>query len=353
MQGSCLLNFQKKTNMKNVTLSLSCFLVCSFYAGAQTITSAWAPSPWRANEIHYTENVSGVSPGAAGSGQTWDFSGLSDDSVNIEEIVPPAGLPEAGLFGTATHASVVTDGDGVTLATYFQTSASAYTLLGAGIAGGGNTGSFNYTNPIDLFRFPIGFGQAYNDPFESTITAIGFSFQRNGAVQVDVDGSGTLSTPIGTFNNVLRVKSVETYNLLGLPPIPGSSTSGVVTTYNFISADYPGAILLSYVIDDDNIGNVDTTIGFADPNFQSIADLLTEELSVFPVPASDILHIQAGTSVSSVDLFDINGRSIAQQAVNSGNLLKIDVADIPAGVYVIRIFLSNGSISNRRVIITH
>jgi len=338
--------------MKNVTLPLVCLAACSFYAGAQTITSSWAPQPFRANEIHYTENVSGVEVGAAGSGQNWDFSSLSDDSVNVESIVPTSGLPFTSEFPEATHASVVSDAEG-TFVSYFRTSASAYTLLGAGIEGSGASGSFIYSNSVDLFRFPIGFGQAYNDDFESTISALGFSYQRNGAVQVDVDGSGTLTTPIGTFSNVLRVKSVETYNLVGLPPIPGASTSGVITTYNYISADHPGSILLSYVIDNDNIGNVDTTIGFADPNFQSIEQIANDGFNLFPVPASNQINITSNLGIVNVELFDISGRRSSQIAFNGVSKALVDVALLPAGVYVARVQLVNGSTVNRRVIVSH
>lgn len=346
------LTFHKNTNMKNVTLPLACFLACSFYAGAQTITSSWAPAPYKANEIHYTENVSGVEAGAAGSGQNWDFSSLTDDSVNVESIVPTTGLPFASEFTEATHASVVSDPEG-TFVSYFKTTSSAYTILGAGFEGGGISGTFIYSNPIDLFRFPIGFGQAYNDDFESTITALGFSYDRNGAVQVDVDGSGTLTTPIGTFSNVLRVKSVETYNLLGLPPIPGASTSGVVTTYNYISADHPGSILLSYIINDDNIGNVDTTIGFADPNFQSIEQISKNEFNLFPVPAADKINITSNSGILNVELFDISGRRSTQIAYNGVSKAVIDVALLPSGVYVARVQLVNGTVMNRRVIVSH
>lgn len=93
--------------MKNVTITLGCFLAVASQVNAQTIESSWAPSPWRGNEIHYSENVSGVEAGSAGSGQSWNYATLSDDSVNTESIVPPAGQPSADLFGAATLASVI------------------------------------------------------------------------------------------------------------------------------------------------------------------------------------------------------------------------------------------------------
>ncbi|MCB0819462.1 MAG: hypothetical protein KDC13_02475, partial [Bacteroidetes bacterium] len=311
--------------MKKITLSMGCFVALAFQLSAQTIGSSWAPSPWRGNEIHYTENVSGVDAGSAGSGQTWNYASLSDDSVNVESIVPPAGQNSADMFPAASLASVIVDGDGVTLSSYFQASASAYTVLGASVTDGTTTGTFVYSNPFDLFRFPIGFGQSYSDDFESSVTALGFTYQRNGTVQVDVDGSGSLATPFGAFPEVLRVKSVETYQLIGLPPIPGVSTSGVVTTYNYISAANPGLLLMTYIIDDDNIGNVDTTIAFSNPNYVGIERVNEESFSMYPVPASSEVRISAGTPISNIELFDMNGRSAAVVAANGSTQAVIGV----------------------------
>ncbi len=91
-----------------------------------------------------------------------------------------------------------------------------------------------------------------------------FSVTKNGSVDVEVDGSGTLITPQGTFDDVLRIKTTETYQMIGLPPLPGSSTSGTIVTYSFISADFPGVYLLEYSTLEDGINAPVIDISYAD-----------------------------------------------------------------------------------------
>ncbi len=339
--------------MKNVTISLACLFAFSLSAVSQVITSSWAPTAWDANLITYDESVDGLAPGSAGSGQSWDFSGLNSDSTFVENLVPPSSVTGGAGFPDATVANTLTE-DGVEFSSFFKGDASSYSLLGSSASGSGITATFTYTDPSDILRFPVGFGQSFNDTYATTISASGLSYQRNGSTQVDVDGSGTLLTPAGSFSGVLRVKSVESYQLVGLPPIPGSSTSGTVTSYNYISADYPGAILLSYTITDDLINEPDTVVGFADPTFASIAKATSNTFEVYPNPANEEIRINASNKLTGVEIIDIQGRVIYTQAINGSAVNQsIATSSLEAGIYLLRGLSADGKIFVKRISIAH
>lgn len=112
-------------------------------------------------------------------------------------------------------------------------------------------------------------------------------------------------------------------------------------------------LLMTYIIEDDNIGNVDTSIAFTNPDYVGIEGVNNETFNIFPVPASSKVRITAGAAISNIELFDMNGRSAAVVAANGSTQAVIGVADLPAGIYLVRMQFSNGKISHQKLIVAH
>lgn len=319
---------------------------------AQTISSSWVPTPGSSRTYNYTETHNSVGFGSAGSGQNWNFSAATSDSMYVETVITPASAAGSSNFPNATSAITITQ-DGVEAANFLATSAAVHSQLGFYASGMGIEASMIYSNPADILRFPVGLGQSFVDDFASEVN-IGITYQRNGTVSVDVDGNGTLTTAAGTYNNVLRVKTVEAYELIGLPPIPGSSTSGTVTSYNFISPDYPGFILYSYTIDDDGI-TADTSIIFGDPSIVGIASReIAPELNVYPNPANLEINVATNNNVASVEVIDVQGRVVAIQTVTKNqSIVTIPTLNLSNGIYMVRATSNEGTYSVRRIAIAH
>jgi hypothetical protein len=338
--------------MKNITLMAALIAAGSMSVEAQTISSSWVPMPGSSHTYNYTETRNSVGFGSAGLGQNWNFAAATSDSMYVETVVNPSAAVGSTNFPNATSAITISQ-DGIEGANYFETSASAHRQLGFFASGSGLEVSMIYSNPADILRFPVGLGQSFIDGFASDIN-IGFTYQRNGSVAVDVDGSGTLTTAAGTYSNVLRVKTIETYQLVGLPPSPGSSTSGTVTSYNFISPDYSGIILYSYIINDDGI-TADTSIAFGDPSIVGIAPRqASNELNVYPNPANHEINVTATNNIASVEVIDIQGRVVAIQAVTKNqSIVTIPAARLSNGIYMVRATSNEGTNSVRRITIAH
>jgi hypothetical protein len=339
--------------MKNVTLMAALIAAGSMSVQAQTISSSWVAGPGSSRTYNYTASHNTVGFGTAGSNQIWNFAQATGDSIYVETTALPTSAVGASNFPAATSAQVYAE-DGIEGATYLQTSASAHSQLGLYLTGSGVTASVIYSNPADIFRFPVGLGQSFIDDFASDINAAGISYQRNGSIAVDVDGSGTLTTAAGTYANVLRVKTIETYQLVGLPPIPGSSTNGTITTYNFISPDYTGIILYSYTIDDDGI-SADTSIAFGDPSIVGIAPRASSaQLNVYPNPANQVVNISTNNDVVSVEILDVQGRVISYQPVSKNEaIVTVSASSLSNGLYLIRTVSNKGEVSVNRISVAH
>lgn len=337
--------------MKHVTLSILSILSFSMSLISQVVTSDWAPSPYLGILRNHVQNVTGVSPGSAGSVQTWDFSSLSSDSTSILEFVNPTELDGFTDFPDATVGYNLFFNGQAVASVFFESSASAYRVLGTNPESPVTT--LIYTNPMDIMRFPVGFGQTFSDSFNIEISG-SFSYEQRGENVAEVDGSGTLITPAGTFNNVLRMKSIETTQSVGLPPTPGGPTISETTSYLFFSSEFPSVPLLEYRISGDNINsNSDTTISYGDPSYLSITEKETNNFSIYPNPANNQITISTTTSLQRVELLDLFGRVVIVEPNQNNTKAIINTSTVKSGVYMVRGILMTGKTFVKKVSIVH
>ncbi len=81
-----------------------------------------------------------------------------------------------------------------------------------------------------------------------------------------------------------------------------------------------------------------------DTNF--IVDTETNELAVFPNPASEVINITNNNTINEVRVFDLTGRTIFGETVND-NQTVINVSEFNQGIYIIQIETDNGVESKR------
>lgn len=329
--------------MKKITFLVACFAASSFGTKAQIIESNWLPEAGISNSSYQSNNASDFMPGAAGEGQTWDFSGLTSNGMMSSSIIEASAANGASEFSDANLA--FTDGS---VAEYFSTNASAYQSWGF-YSGSGDEANYEiYSDAKDLLRFPIGLGQTYTDDFSAERRASGMSFSifKNGSINVDVDGSGSLITPQGTFENVLRIKTTETYQMVGLPPTPGSSTSGTIVTYSFISADFPGVYLLEYSTLEDGINAPVTEISYADVSTVGFRTSIENPgVNLYPNPVVDRLTVRMRDGIQSVNIYAANGRRMDSRVISrSLTTYVLDVSNLTTGVYLAKVVGRQGNV---------
>ncbi len=72
------------------------------------------------------------------------------------------------------------------------------------------------------------------------------------------------------------------------------------------------------------------------------------ELSIYPNPTSNLLHIEASqTDISRVEVFDVQGKQVMQ--VSAANLTKLDVSQLTNGMYFLKVSTSDGELTKKFV----
>ena len=190
-----------------------------------------------------------VDPGPAGMDVTWDFSNELGNYVSFTWVaLDPAGSPfEDDFPGANVYFKVpqeVSNGEIVDSYIYYENRDDAVSLLGSvlitSINGSLDTQYLNLTeDPDRLFEYPIAYEDQFSDDVmgESIVKFGGntFNLERTGITTTEADGFGTLITPLGTFQNVLRVKRTEDLED-SFPGIP-YPTLQTWERYDWMSAD--------------------------------------------------------------------------------------------------------------------
>lgn len=157
--------------------------------------------------------------------------------------------------------------------------------------------------------------------------------------------------PGGNINAQTVTDANGGYTITGLPisgagesyfifvDIPGIDTAGThhkaITTATTMYND------LDFVVDSDYVRPVDYT-GIKELN------LAGERISVYPNPASDLVHIKMdakGESDITLELYDLFGKKVLSQdyrQVQSEFKVSIDVATLNRGVYFVKLRLNSG-----------
>lgn len=162
--------------------------------------------------------VNSVDVGMPGANQTWDISvGLDTDEVLTQFFVLPDTTPWGSYF-PASNIAVGFPGVG-----YNYLSIDANQALALGFAGLDPTGNFDqplvipFEDPQVVAVFPSQMGVSYVDTSILSITIPGdgvnfdsIRFKSTSIDTVTYDGWGTLTTPHGTYTDVLRSHTTST-----------------------------------------------------------------------------------------------------------------------------------------------
>ncbi|MBI3136148.1 MAG: T9SS type A sorting domain-containing protein [Bacteroidetes bacterium] len=84
-------------------------------------------------------------------------------------------------------------------------------------------------------------------------------------------------------------------------------------------------------------------LGSTEPNTGGMKETQPASFTVFPNPSSGTITLTAETALSAVAIFDLADRLIFSQNLQSQTATQINLQNIPAGIYFIRISTTNGN----------
>ena len=158
-----------------------------------------------------------VEPGKSGAKQTWDFSKLETLKDTLTEwMVDPAKTPQGDIFPNSNLAEKYSDGRYV----YLENKEKQSFLNG--FVEERKKIFIKYPDPVLIAQRPFIFGKTITDKYSEEFTVNNLDFVGSGTATLSADAYGTLILPNGKYNNVLRVKIIQ-------------SQKDTLTQYNNIS----------------------------------------------------------------------------------------------------------------------
>jgi hypothetical protein len=76
------------------------------------------------------------------------------------------------------------------------------------------------------------------------------------------------------------------------------------------------------------------------------------QISIYPNPAQDLLHIETTLPNSTLVMYDITGKEMLQASITE-QTQQLDISILPKGLYLCRIFQDNNNISSIKIIKEH
>ncbi|MBL7885982.1 MAG: T9SS type A sorting domain-containing protein [Flavobacterium sp.] len=261
----------------------------------------------------FRANTSGFSNGSAGENQVWDFSTIVLQPTNLSySIVPMSSSPDGNLFPTANYCYRFNDAGSI-IYNYYYLGEQSMESLGYNFDGAIGI----YTNTNIFLQFPYIYNTVINDTYQSFNSSTIHSFTRT------YDAYGTLITPFGIFENVIR--QVET-NEFG-------------STYYWISTN-PFQIILQ--------GNFnENTVLFYQSTALNNFSIDNKDFSVYPNPTNSDVFVQRQLHDSKekfVTICDALGQIILPSTLLENDFMNISLKNYSSGLYFIRIANSDNQV---------
>ena len=331
--------------MKNVYTLLSFLFFTTTLLAQPAITESITPSIGYSQDVVFME-TSSFDPGSSGANQNWDFSNIDVTNsliVNFQILDPTTAIGGSN-FPDADFAWYIPLFE---VYEFYAGNTDSIYLLGGGSVSNMQVDFLTiFTNPEDGLHFPLTFGDMYNysSAFDQYLQGNFInSGDRTGTVQADA--YGTIITPNGTFNNVLRVIITETsfgftsmqyawYDVDNFVPIFLYETSDDPDTPASLYFSNP---TISSTVDDLGLGEVEWKAWYSQSENQIKVEL--------PILEND--------KTVQLQLFNIEGKLLNSKQLNQSEVVQEYLTlDFPSNVKCETLILklsSNEMISSKKI----
>ncbi|MEO6834232.1 MAG: T9SS type A sorting domain-containing protein [Chitinophagaceae bacterium] len=245
----------------------------------------------------------------------WDFSSLNLPTIGTMTVIDPATGPFISQFPTTNFAFQFNLTTGQKLNYYYASSTAKLDLLASDVTSS-STGSNTYTNGRSQLDFPIAYLGTTSDTYQKT----------SGSLQTTTntyDGYGTLKTPYGTYNNVVRIKQVN--SAFPNPDYMWFQTNPLLNIFGYNSNNN------SYFSYD---GGTTSVSGFT-PNPAFIT------VQPNPVKNKGILLIEGIVGKGDLRIYSALGQLVKHTTISTSTV-PLDVATWATGVYFYSFISTNG-----------
>lgn len=328
-------------HMKKIYLLL--LLCLPFIVEAQTITQSDLPVIGTSFTLAKDSTYTGPIPSPS-LGQTWDFSSLlnlTHDSIAFVDINT---TPFVDKFLNSSLAGYHVAADNYN---YFFSDTSGFYITGHA-----NQSSYLNYNPQQLY-IPVPFSftsPSRNDSgrftIDTTIGSVNYRYATSIKSLFKPDGTGTLTIPSGTYQNVLGIKDIEErydsvyYDSMGVyVPMHDSSTYIVTFHYRYYTSGFQANYLMG--IDADFNGNTIKSEYLVETAIPLTVPTITEDKNVYayPNPAIKDINFKFISSNFGIVVYDNSGKEVLKSKQIDSKRLNVEM--LKNGVYHFEINQNN------------
>ncbi|MBW7867437.1 MAG: T9SS type A sorting domain-containing protein [Brumimicrobium sp.] len=161
----------------------------------------------------------------------------------------------------------------------------------------------------------------------------------------EYDAWGTLTTPYGTFNKVVRaheyrIKADTVYiKLNGMTVFTLEWSRDTSNIYYYIDKDTEYPVLTTYA-DKNNVVQFTEYYKMKLVSTMGIKEEQTAQLSLYPNPFNNQIHFSTDIPESSLLFYNLEGRCVKIVSIENEGM--IDVSDMHAGVYICKQYSKDG-----------
>lgn len=291
----------------------------------------------------------GVLPKNTGTGQLWNFSSLTTNTVvEVSTFTTVASTPNGSNYVGATLA----ENDGQGGYTYSKATSTQYEIVG--IEDPNIT--LNFTNTAIAAIWPVAMGYINTDNFAGTAASGTMTGTSIGTITTIASGSGNIMIPGGTvFTNVLQT---TTNQRVELSLMFGFITATVVSTdYNYYHGTQKFPLLtVSYSDITGSFSSTTATVKINNNVITGINDLnFDATFNIFPNPAKNQVNVKLHNATNAACTIEIvNSIGELAQSINLGNETEISsnisISNLASGIYIVKTTLGD-KVSARKLIV--
>ncbi|MDW3652312.1 MAG: T9SS type A sorting domain-containing protein [Bacteroidia bacterium] len=340
-----------------------CMVFSSYLAiGQPMINSSVIFDLGESSEVEIVQDF--YAPGASGPNVSWDFSNISGPSFRFDwRAINPDTLPiqMQDSFPNSDLSFLTPIGDTIGNYLFYRESNDSLFLLGAAltrIPTGDTTWFMLNEDPQLSLAFPISYEDVQTDSFAGTnwvqVQGNLFMQKRRGSITHTADAYGDITTPLGTFNNALRIKTEErVYDTLVVMGFPASTSIQEITRYAWYVEGEKYLIM--------QMDSISTSPGTltkqAQYRTEALATAIDPEIlskmidfRLFPNPANKAIRLSfqlPQRAPVQIEILNMMGQKILlkEYAEIASFEDELSIDQLPQGSYLLRVFTPLGSIS--------
>jgi hypothetical protein len=207
-----------------------------------------------------------------------------------------------------------------------------------------------------FITYPASFGYSNSDTAKGTFTSTAASGLFKGTIVTIADASGTLLVGPKTYTNVLRIKSVQNFNLYQSTDtnylIPIGSVINTAYTYFDSAHKFPLLSSTNGTLGVPILSINQSTSGAQALNevFLALNDNISKKqnLKIYPNPAQDFIEFTGDTKeYSTARIYSLDGKLIKTSDIHSG---KIQISELPSSTYFIEVSGKNSQTETTKLI---